>query len=103
MKIGSILVSPAGTAYQVTSQEHRDVRWKCLGRRCLRLYTQFGDGWGTTHFIPDYLIAGLREIEVGQWYDLPGGDQARWIWESAAHPMPQRLIQQFKPKTRSDA
>lgn len=96
--IGSILVSGSGTAYQVVSEPHRDTRWRSTGRRALRLYTQFGDGWGSTQFLPDYLIVGLLEIEVGQWYDLPGGDQAMWTWEPAKHPMPQRLVKQFRAK-----
>lgn len=101
MNIGSILVSGSGTAYKVASEPLRSARWKAEGRNCLRLYTQFGDGYGFISFVPDYLLSGLREIEVGQWYDLPGGDQARWNWEPAKNGMPQRLVREFKPREKS--
>lgn len=100
MKIGSILVNGSGTAYEVVSEPHRDTRWKATGRRCLRLYTQFGDGWGTTHFVPDYLLAGYREIEVGQWMPLPGGEHDQWNWEPARSRMPRRLVRTFRPKEK---
>lgn len=99
MKIGSLLVSGSGTAYQVVSEPHRNTRWKSNGRNRLHLYTQFGDGHGFISFLPDYLLSGLLEVEVGRWYDLPGGGQeARWFWETARIGMPQRFVQEIRTK-----
>lgn len=98
MRLGDIIVSGSGSAYQVFSGPHRDARWKTSGLTCLRLFTQFGDGFGMTYFVPDYLLSGYRVVEPGRVYPVPGGAE-RWDFVNDTPNMPRRLVRTYIPTT----
>jgi hypothetical protein len=83
-KTGDLITNSSGAIASVGERVEYDPRWKAAGFRIMPLRTGFGDGYGYSHFTPDYLLQGWR-IAPQEWSPVLGcpGVEERWTYKAA--------------------
>lgn len=80
---GDLITNSSGAIASVGERVERDLRWKAAGFRITPLDTGVGDGYGYSHFVPDYLLQGWR-IAPQDWTTVLGcpSVEERWTYNA---------------------